>query len=130
MDIPLSLCTCPLDTCKHPIITGSFPEHCETEKITYINFSEVFLRPFSQSKGDNDKLNAYVPAAESGAVWCATQVHDNGTVIEGRWGDCTESCPGASKLTQDKIITLQVIISIYVIRTWVHAFIPQLYIYI
>ena len=35
--------------------------------------------------------------AAEGAVWCATQVHANGTVIEGRWGDCTEGCPGARK---------------------------------
>ena len=35
--------------------------------------------------------------AAEGAVWCATQVHANETVIEGRWGDCTEGCPGARK---------------------------------
>ena len=35
--------------------------------------------------------------AAEGAVWCATQVHANETVIEGRWGDCSEGCPGARK---------------------------------
>ena len=36
--------------------------------------------------------------AAEGAVWCATQVSQtNGTVIEGRWGDCTDGCPGARK---------------------------------
>lgn len=34
--------------------------------------------------------------AAEGAVWCATQVNQNGTVIEGKWGDCSEGCPGAS----------------------------------
>ena len=37
--------------------------------------------------------------AAEGAVWCATQVSTNGTVIEGRWGDCTEGCPGSSNVT-------------------------------
>ena len=38
-------------------------------------------------------------AANPGNVWCATEVDPeyNNTVIDGRWGDCAESCPGASK---------------------------------
>ena len=40
-----------------------------------------------------------VDAANPGNVWCATEVAPeyNNTVIDGRWGDCAESCPGASK---------------------------------
>ena len=41
--------------------------------------------------------------AAEGAVWCATQVSTNGTVIEGRWGDCTDGCPGARKNTSSTI---------------------------
>ena len=33
--------------------------------------------------------------AETGSVWCATKVDDKGVVVEGRWGDCSEGCPGA-----------------------------------
>jgi hypothetical protein len=33
--------------------------------------------------------------AEDGSVWCATEVDNTGEVIEGRWGDCDEGCPGA-----------------------------------
>jgi hypothetical protein len=29
---------------------------------------------------------------------CATEVFNNRTVIDGRWGDCDEGCPGASNL--------------------------------
>ena len=35
--------------------------------------------------------------AETGSVWCATKVDDEGVVVEGRWGDCSEGCPGASE---------------------------------
>jgi len=38
-----------------------------------------------------------VDALESGTAWCATEVYDNKTVIDGKWGDCDEGCPGASK---------------------------------
>ena len=35
--------------------------------------------------------------ASGNAVWCATEVDKDGDVIEGRWGDCNEGCPGASE---------------------------------
>ena len=53
--------------------------------------------PFTYEGVKYDKCTS-THAAE-GAVWCATQVHTNGSVIEGRWGDCTDGCPGASKST-------------------------------
>jgi len=28
-------------------------------------------------------------------AWCATEVDRTGKIIDGRWGDCSESCPGA-----------------------------------
>ena len=37
--------------------------------------------------------------ADIGSVWCATEVDQQGVVVEGRWGDCMESCPGARKLS-------------------------------
>ena len=57
--------------------------------------SEPCVFPFVYEGVKYDKCTS-THAAE-GAVWCATQVHANETVIEGRWGDCTEGCPGARK---------------------------------
>jgi len=33
--------------------------------------------------------------SENGAPWCAVQVNRLGRVIQGRWGDCAENCPGS-----------------------------------
>ena len=48
-----------------------------------------------------------VDAANPGNVWCATEVAPeyNNTVIDGRWGDCAESCPGASKFNSTYPLT-------------------------
>ncbi len=35
--------------------------------------------------------------AAPGAVWCATEVDEDGVVVDDRWGDCNEGCPGASE---------------------------------
>ena len=55
--------------------------------------------PFRYDGVDYNKCTS-VDAANPGNVWCATDVDPeyNNTVIDGRWGDCAESCPGASKL--------------------------------
>lgn len=50
--------------------------------------------------------------AAEGAVWCATDTHRNGTVIEGRWGDCSEGCPGAS--------TFLIVICCFIQKTCLH----------
>ena len=45
--------------------------------------------------------------AETGSVWCATKVDDEGVVVEGRWGDCSEGCPGAREYNKLTIPRLQ-----------------------
>ncbi len=57
--------------------------------------SEPCTFPFSYNGIEYDQCTS-ADAAE-GAVWCATETQNNGTVIEGRWGDCTDGCPGTSK---------------------------------
>ena len=54
--------------------------------------------PFRYDGVDYNECTS-VDAANPGNVWCATEVarEFNNTVIDGRWGDCAESCPGASK---------------------------------
>ena len=56
--------------------------------------------PFRYDGVDYNECTS-VDAANPGNVWCATEVarEFNNTVIDGRWGDCAESCPGASKLS-------------------------------
>ena len=71
---------------------------------------KVFLNARGKNMKFSQKINVYTlyekgvkyeectsMHAAAGAVWCATQTHRNLTVIEGRWGDCTDGCPGASK---------------------------------
>ena len=57
---------------------------------------EPCLFPFEYQGHTFDKCTV-VDAVESGTAWCATEVYDNKTVIDGRWGNCDEGCPGASK---------------------------------
>merc|ERR1711881_750588 len=34
--------------------------------------------------------------SENGAVWCATEVDEEGEVVRNTWEDCEEGCPGTS----------------------------------
>ena len=60
--------------------------------------------PFRYDGVDYNECTS-VDAANPGNVWCATEVarEFNNTVIDGRWGDCAESCPGASKFRIDAL---------------------------
>lgn len=75
-----------LKTCTACRTLGTNPEPC------------VF--PFVYDGNDYDSCTS-VDAAE-GAVWCATQVDSNGTVLDGRWGDCSVGCPGARRECNEK----------------------------
>ena len=66
------------------LILGSKPEPC------------VF--PFTyKNQTFNECTNT---DADPGTVWCATETDQQDVVIEERWGDCAESCPGASTYSQ------------------------------
>ena len=60
---------------------------------------EPCVFPFRYDGVDYNECTS-VDAANPVNVWCATEVarEFNNTVIDGKWGDCSESCPGASKL--------------------------------
>ncbi len=51
--------------------------------------------PFKYGGQTFDRCTSTDAAAWS--VWCATHVDKDGVVEEGKWGDCSEGCPGASK---------------------------------
>ena len=59
---------------------------------------EPCVFPFRYDGIDYNECTS-VDAASPVNVWCATEVarEFNNTVIDGRWGDCSENCPGASK---------------------------------
>ena len=34
--------------------------------------------------------------SDSGQPWCATEIDEEGYVVDNAWGDCLEGCPGTS----------------------------------
>ena len=44
--------------------------------------------------------------SDNGQPWCATEVDDEGYVVDNAWGDCLEGCPGSSKSATTQAIQL------------------------
>ena len=51
--------------------------------------------PFKYADNTYDKCTS--KDSDNGQPWCATEVDDEGYVVDNAWGDCLEGCPGSSK---------------------------------
>jgi len=45
--------------------------------------------------------------SDNGQPWCATEVDDEGYVVDNAWGDCLEGCPGSRLECDDKYFSIQ-----------------------
>ena len=64
--------------------------------------------PFEYSGRSYDKCTSR--DSDNGQPWCATEVDENGYVVDNAWGDCLEGCPGTSQLLE---CSIQVMINFF-----------------
>jgi len=67
--------------CSASVKTKNRPETFETKDCIF---------PFNYKGKTYAKCTT--DGTTNGKAWCATEIDDSGTVIEGKWGDCDDSC--------------------------------------
>jgi len=61
--------------------------------------------PFKYREVTYDKCTSR--DSDNGQPWCATEVDDEGYVVDNAWGDCLEGCPGSRLECDDKYFSIQ-----------------------
>eukprot|EP00090_Calanus_glacialis_P046480 TRINITY_DN9154_c0_g1_i1.p1 TRINITY_DN9154_c0_g1~~TRINITY_DN9154_c0_g1_i1.p1 ORF type:complete len:403 (-),score=92.87 TRINITY_DN9154_c0_g1_i1:93-1301(-) len=61
--------------------------------------------PFKYAGSTYDKCTAR--DSDAGQPWCATEIDEEGYVVDNAWGDCLEGCPGTRLECDDKYFSIQ-----------------------
>jgi len=61
--------------------------------------------PFKYAGTTYDKCTAR--DSDNGQPWCATEIDEDGWVVDNAWGDCLEGCPGTRLECDEKYFSIQ-----------------------
>jgi len=69
------------------------------------DFGKPCVFPFKYVDKTYDKCTN--KDSDNGQPWCATEVDEEGYVVDNAWGDCLEGCPGTRLECDDKYFSIQ-----------------------